>query len=378
MSAQYRVWIDGKPAVRAQYDRLETVVVEQGMGMATEARLEFEACIDDKGVWKNGPSDPVARAWKRVRIEVRHGGGAWTPLIDGPIIAWNASMSGEPGHSMLTVTVHDDGALLNRKPAKMDIKWEGKSDADIMRSLLQGYEVHIDDLPITPSDIPVQFMQNGSPMEILLTIAQRHGVDLYVKPGEREGWPSHVIVERRNPKKFPELPNLVLTGPKRNLDSFDARSDSLFGNQFKGSRLNLRDMAVVSHTTSWKDVSLLGDKSAIDDPEILGYDLLDPVDAASYDHIERAEEAQQWISFQTTASGTIRSGCYDGVLAPYETILVVGVSSLSTKYMISEVTHTLGRSSYEQSFTLIGNARVELDENGFPVTNLPPATVQQR
>ena len=371
-AAQYRVWIDRQPADRALYDRLETVTVEQAMGMATEARLEFESCMDGRGIWKKGPSDPIARAWRRVRVEVKHGGGAWTPLIDGPIVAWNASMSGEAGRSMLTVTVHDDSALLDKMKLRPDIKWENKTPKQVAQTLLEGYDAVIDEIVPAPSDRPEQFMVIGTPMQVLLSLTRAFGVFVYVKPGETVDDRSRAFVKKIEVDKPPAFPPLILVGPKRNIDSFDTRSDALFNNRFAASRLNLSDMSVVTFTSSWKDVDLLADEPLLDDPEDLGFDMTDPVDAQAYDLMALGTANQQRVSFTLTGSGTVRTGCYSGVLEPYETILVGGVDAkTATKYTIRDVTHSLGRSTYEQSFTLMGNAVFKLDENGHPVPTEP-------
>src|SRR5262245_56961194 len=133
-SVDYRIFFDGKPASRDLYDQIETVTVEQGLDMASEARIELAMCMNDRGVW-HGRSERYAQPFKRVRIEVRNMSSSWVPLIDGQTMASNANMSGDPSQSALTIVVHDDSVELNREVEL--IKFEGRSDLQVVRELIK-------------------------------------------------------------------------------------------------------------------------------------------------------------------------------------------------------------------------------------------------
>ena len=60
--------------------------------------------------------------------------------------------------------------------------------------------------------------------------------------------------------------------------------------------------------------------------------------------------------FSLEARGNVVPGCYAGVLSPYRWVAVkISDSQFSTKYLIHQVTHTLSRSVYKQSFSMKGN-----------------------
>jgi hypothetical protein len=61
--------------------------------------------------------------------------------------------------------------------------------------------------------------------------------------------------------------------------------------------------------------------------------------------------------FSLEATGNAVPFCYPAVLSPYRWVMVkISDSELSTKYLIHQVTHTLTRSIYKQSFSMKGNA----------------------
>ncbi|MGN6105672.1 MAG: hypothetical protein ACTHU0_11250 [Kofleriaceae bacterium] len=366
-STEYRVLIDGRDIDRALYARIETITVEQAIDLASEARIELEMCADDRGAW-NGPTDPVVRTWRRVRIELDHMGSGWVPLIDGPIVAWNAAMSGQPGQSMLVLTVHDDSVYLNRR-AEARV-FEGRTDTEVARSLLQSgpiTEVDVDPLPERPPDRRLQHMRAGTEIDLLLELARPYGMHVFVRPGAQPGR-SIGCLKRLDVRRSPRLPTLVLVGPKRNVDELHVRSDGMLGARHAGARLDIGDLAVKTYTSSWKDLALLGDEDAIDDAEQLGLDLVDSVDAALYDLQEAAEQRQQRASYLMVATGSVRAGCYGGVLTAYDVVAVSGADEkLCTKFVIREVTHTLGRSEYRQDFTLIANSVAKVDRRGNPI-----------
>ena len=48
---KYRIYLEKKPATRAQLDQIEEVTVEQAIDAAWEARLLLKIATDDEGVW---------------------------------------------------------------------------------------------------------------------------------------------------------------------------------------------------------------------------------------------------------------------------------------------------------------------------------------
>lgn len=368
---EYRVYLD-QQVVNAQfYTMIESVTVEQGVDLATEARIEVEMCMNDKGEW-TGPNAAYATTWKRMRIEVRNQTSTWVPLIDGPVVSWDSNASGEPGQSMLTIVAHDDTSLLNRN-AKNE-KFEDQQDEDVIRSLLRNSgvsfeDVRIDKLPALPSSRPAKHLKRGTEMAMLRSIAEPYDLHVYVVPGKLG---KSVACVKRLSTTRGNLPVLNLAGPDRNVETFQARNDTGNATRYAGMPLDIDTVKASDRLNSkWTaqdqgtgaPVALLGKKTAIDDLDMLGYELLPPDVSAFRDVSALVERWQQRSSYTITATGSVRYGCYNGVLRAYDVVGVSGVPErLCTNFIVREVTHTLSRSEYRQEFTLITNATADVQK----------------
>ncbi len=374
---EYKMWLDGKPVESQFYTMIETVTVEQGIDLATEARVEVEMCMNDQGQW-TGLSAAYAQTWNRLRIEVRNQTSTWVPLIDGPVVSWDANSSGEPGQSMFTLVANDDTVLLNRKASNKP--FENTDDAQIIRTMFEAAgikDVRIDPLPKLPPDRPSKYIKRGTEMDMLRQIADPYDLHVYVMPGEvgtSIGYVKRLSTTKGN------LPVLNLAGTDRNVEHFQARNDVARATRYKGIQLNINDVNFGSTLSSkWTDddnpqgtddpprtgdkVALLGAKTTIDDLKSLGYELLPPEVAAFRDVSTCLERWQQKSSYTITATGSVRCGCYSGVLRAYDVVGASGVPErLCTNFIVREVTHTLTRSEYRQDFTLMTNATADVQK----------------
>ncbi len=109
----YKLYIDGKAASREQLERIEDITVEQDIDQAWEAQLNVPVCLTEKGKWRNEDSS-FLKSFNRVRIEIQVNKEKFIPLIDGPVVGLDNSMSSEPGQSTVTLLVHDDSVYLNK------------------------------------------------------------------------------------------------------------------------------------------------------------------------------------------------------------------------------------------------------------------------
>lgn len=363
---EYKVWIGGKIVDDQLYSMIETIVVEQGIDLATEARVELEMCADDQGSW-SGVADAYANTWTRLRIEVRNQTSTWVPLIDGPIVSWDASMSSEPGQSTITLIAHDDTAYLNLDAQRQ--VFEGRTDEDVIYDLFDDIDpitdVIVEDLPKQPSDRPLKHIKLGTKIDMLRSIADPYDLHVYVVPDELNT--SVAYVKRLATKNTSGLPVFVLTGSDRNVETFQARNDTGKARRYQGQQLNIdnvtRGDTLVSKFTGDDGpseagpVAFLDENPAIDSLKNLGTEILSPFVSAFRDVGTLIERWQQRSSYTITATGSVRYGCYNGVLRAYDLVGVGGVSAkLSTNFIVREVTHTLSRSEYRQDFTLMTNA----------------------
>ena len=119
----------------------------------------------------------------------------------------------------------------------------------------------------------------------------------------------------------------------------------------------------ISHDTvqvsaaSYRNATLLGDQPPdASDPDPATR-LLPPgqTDRVDLDRATKGAAAESGFSLEAT--GHIVPFCYPAVLSPYRVVMVkISDSQYSTKYVISQVTHTLTRSIYTQSFAMKSNA----------------------
>ena len=379
---EYKLWLDGNAVAAQFYPMIETITIEQGIDMATEARIELEMCADENGNW-SGPTDPSAQTWKRVRIEVRNQTSDWIPLIDGPLVTWDASMSGEPGQSTFTLVAHDDTALLNVQ-AKIET-FEGQTDKDVVTTLFNNVGItnlQLDTIPKQPDDRPLKHIKRSTEIEMLRSIAEPYDLHVYVKP-DSVGKKSIGCVKRLRTSGDADVPALILNGPDRNVETFQARNDVANATRYQGEQLDIQNVtaapkAVRSKWTNDDDggppidatvsvvgppVALLGDNVAIDSLDKLGTELLSPYACAFRDVTELVARMQQRSSYTITATGSVRYGCYHGVLRAYDMVAVSGVNAkLCSKYIVREVTHTLSRSEYRQDFTLMTNSTAKVSK----------------
>jgi hypothetical protein len=160
----------------------------------------------------------------------------------------------------------------------------------------------------------------------------------------------------------------VLVGPKRNIETFHVSDQIERASVQVGAQLDIDDISITESRSEWTDLDLLDDDPAIDDTDDLGETILSPIIASLFSLGDATTAAQQRNSYTITASGTLRGGCYPGVLTPYDVVEVSGVDQKQcTKYVIREVVHSLGRSEYRQDFTLFTNAVATVDRGGNPV-----------
>jgi hypothetical protein len=355
--AEYKLFFDGKAASRAQLDRVETVTVEQELGRAWEARIELSVCADVAGRWQGTEEDPQ-RPFARVRIEARVSGGSFVPLIDGPIVGHDTNLDSQPGQSSITLVVHDDSVYLNREEGVERLE-NTDGDGELARALFgqveQIAETRIDSPPAPPDSRTPEEVRRGTLMDLLLRLARRNEMVALVLPGPEPG--ASIGVFQREPTEPDGLPILVLTGESSNLESFNLRRNELRGGRVVASTLSLSDKGVITRTGTIRDVELLGEQQAFVDIAEAAVRRLPPGDGESVDLQQRVDAELRRLSYRTEASGSIRPGCYPAVLQPFRVVTVTGIDGPNNgNYLITQVTHTLTRSVYTQSFVLKRNA----------------------
>jgi hypothetical protein len=359
MLKEFKVYYGGTPATQEQLDAIEEIVVEQEIGHVWEARIKLPICIGEDGTW-HGEDDPNYAEHARVRVAARIGMGDFIPLIDGRITNQDPGLSANPGSSTLTLTVQDDTTLLHRQASSES--FPGDSDSKIVRSIFKtaafGGAIDVEDTG-GPADQNVVVQRRGTPMQLLRSImSRRPNFYAYVLPGSKPGTSDCCFKSLPKSPDDPSLPELVLTGPKRNISGFNVQRMSNRAAVHEGASLNMNDMSVRTASSSSANVVPPGGEGAT---LARGSDIrtrrLPPGIGDHTDLTEAAEGAALHSSFTVRAEGAVLPLCYGAILSPYRMVPVrVSDSRYSGNYVIFKVTHTLGLSEYTQRFSLRGNA----------------------
>ncbi len=361
---EYKIYYNSEPATQAQLDRVESITVEQEVDMAWEARLEIPLCLDADGTWSSEDENLIS-SFTRIRVEIRIGAGDFTPLIDGPIVGHDSSMSSEPGQSSVTLLVHDDSVYLNREERQH--RFENRLDHEIAGELFRQFEqigsTDVETTPAPSGDLTPQVAQRGTAMQLLRTLARRNGKHAYVLPGNDPG--ESMGCFKDFPTETNGLPAMVLLGSERNVSNFTVRRDAQSPSVVHAATVRVTDKSTITRTASFRDRELLGDAAALEDEGESSTQQLTPRhgDSADLDQAVTAEAERSGYAMEAT--GQVIMGCYTGVLAPYRLVTVrAGETPLSGDYLIMQVTHELTRSIYNQSFTARRNARSSISSGG--------------
>lgn len=364
---RYRLFFNDEPASREELERVENITVEQEIDAAWEAQLEVPICLDEHGRWVNANENFVKNA-RRVRIEVSVGRrSAFVPLIDGPVIDTRSNMNYQPGQSIVTLLVRDGSYLLDREVEDFNFD---ESDQEIIRSLfaeagtIDESDVEIDEDVSSESNQETPFRYRGTPINALYCLARRNRMHVNVLPGDNAGESKGVF--RNYPTlndnaEGEDLPEMVLLGANANITELNTHRTSARPARYVAASIRVTDKEPVSHDASFRDRELLGDRDALTEGEEEATELINPSPCVPTDIDRAVSTGAESSSYVFESSGSVIEGCYQGVLIPYRLVSVrMGETPKSGTYIIRRVTHTLTRSSYSQSFSLITNAESEI------------------
>ena len=346
--AEYKLLFDGTAATKEQLERFETITVDQDAAGPWQARLEVSVSLDDQGNWV-GDDEPFMQILHRIRVELRVGEGDFQPLIDGPIAGFDSERSSAPGQSIVTVIVNDDSALLNRDASVVPYP-AGLTDSEIAQRIFGDYpeiaSTEIEDTPPPPASQQPEMRRQGTDMQFLRSLALRNNFACGVAPGAQPA--SSIGIFHMRPVFSDEPPPLVLLGRDRNIETFDVK-------------LNAQGQSnVVASTLSFSDKSTVTRSSQVRDLGIAGQEQLAPGSGETVD-LQHAVDSKAQRSAAFEATGSVRGGCYAGILTPFHPVTVqLGTTRTGGTYTIEKVTHRLGRSDYTQDFTLLTDQLSEL------------------
>jgi hypothetical protein len=351
-AVEFKMFFDGTSATEEQLDKIDEIKVDQAVDKAWEARIKIPVCVNNDGKWE-GEEEAWMKAFTTIRIEVNPGDGKFVPLIDGPVVGFDSERTAQPGKSVVTVVVHDASAFLNRK-AKVEVK-EGEIDSDLAKQIYTdaGIKEHqIDPTPPQPDPITAAAVQRGTPMQYLRELARRNQEwHAYVLPGKEKG--QSIGCFRKFPEELDTLPEMVLLGLDRNIATFNVNNKAQNPCTVQAATLGIAHDRVQTSSSSYRDKTLLADQP----PDAANTNeaecLMRPGISDRVSLTDATKGAAANSAFALEATGNIVPFCYKAALSPYRWVLVrISDSKFSTKYLITQVTHTLTRSIYTQSFSM--------------------------
>lgn len=359
---KFRLYINNRPATREQLDRVESIVVEQEMDMVWEAQLTIPVCLDRQGRWRDA-DESMLQPDVRIRVEIAVQNDEFIPLIDGPVVGIDSRLQFEPGQSAVTLIVHDDSIYLQQD--EEHFSHDDRSDFEIIQEIIQNCE-HIsrpeidDDLRDNGGEtLPLRF--NGTAMQLLRGLAKVHNKHVYVLPGSDPGesvgcckaLPTAASRESR-------LAPLILLGSEANCRELNTGLDLGHPSDFTTATVQSTDKSVSTGSGSFRDSESLGERPALPEGRPGGRRILRPSPFEGRRPELAAAARAQKSSYALQLSGSVIEGCYQDVLLPYHLVtLQAGETPQSGDYVVRQVTHTLGRSTYSQSFFLMRNATSE-------------------
>lgn len=356
-NVEYRLFFKNNPATREQLDCIDEITIEQEVDMAWEARFTIPVCTDENGKWVEQNEDFMAE-FSRVRVEIKVGDKTFVPLIDGPIVGFDSQLNSQPGQSNVTLLVQDDSVYLNRddRIARFDKLKDNEIADKIFSEISQIATKKIDKTPAANTTLPTAVVQRATDIQFLRLLAQRQGMHVYVLPGDKPG--KSVGYFQKFPSKPSDLPPLILLGRDRNIATFDVQNNAQSPARFETQSISIADKTITKVTTQFRNLDLLGQEAAFQKESNSATRLLPPRHGDAVDPTQAANAAMLRSSYAFSATGSVLSDCYGGVLQPYQVITVQGVNEhLSGDYLITKVTHRLTRSNYSQNFTMWRNAR---------------------
>jgi hypothetical protein len=352
-TVSFRLRFGDRPATREELDRIEEIVVEQEMDMAWEARIRLFLCVDGNGRWRHGPNE-FAEPFSRVRVELDAGDGAFVPLIDGPVAAFDTAMDSQPGRSSVTLVVRDDSVLMNRE--EDEERFENRGEDEIAREIFGRFR-ELGGAPRVESPGGAQrtIVRRGTAIQFLRRLARPHGFHAYVLPGEVPGQSVGCFLP--DPAGPPELPALTLLGDGRNLSDVQVRENSESPERTRVRTLRLSDQETVSAETSVRDLALMRRVPAVPEDRVATRQAA-PEDVDREDAESLSRGRARSASYAVRLSAKVVPGCYRTALAPYRKVSVrAGDTPLSGDFLLTKVVHRITPSVYTQEFEAKGDSR---------------------
>ncbi len=351
----YTLEVAGAPLAAETLEAIKAVEVEDHAELADVARLKLTTAVGGKDRNWTVIDDPLCERLTNVKIGVRIGGAASTPLIDGYVIDVRASLGAEPGRSSVEIVAMDATVLMDLEEKVR--AWPNQSDSTVAEAIFAeyGFDTDVQETDFVRQESDVTSMQRGSDIRFLQQLAQRNGFECYVAVGEGGASTGHFHPPRLNLSSQTVLS--VNLGTETTIDGFKARYDMLSATTVKASGIDAHDAAVQPVQVSTVSERTLGGTSTIPS-ERPRMRLLAGAGLSRAGELQTlAQAAVDRSAYAITAEGIVNAAAIGQVLKAKQPVLVRGAGvQFSGQYYVRRVLHRFEHNGYKQHVTLKRNA----------------------
>lgn len=304
-------------------------------------------------------ASPLLRPFNRVILQVWFGVFPEV-LMDGFITRQELTADSEPGGSTLTITGEDLRVLMDLR--ETSLSYPNLTPELRVQTILAKYMAYLGLPPATiPAKVPDLSLvtdripgQTCTDLQYIQRLAKATGYVFYVEPQA-----PMVNLAYWGPDKHHPLPQSALSvgmGPNSNVDSmrfsYDALKPAMVIGAVQDKRTSI-PLPVVSLPMSRPPMTLLPAIVA-QQPDVRmllahGSNSLDPAQV-----LAKAQAATDKANDAVYAEGELDAVRYGHLLRPRRTVGVRGAGlSNDGQYQVAEVTHTIKKGEYRQSFKLV-------------------------
>jgi phage protein D len=351
----YTIEVAGAALEADALQAIQRIEVEDHAELADIARLTLTAAVAGKGRNWTIIDDPLCQRLASVKIGVRIGGAAATPLLDGYVVDVRASLGAEPGRSSVEVVVMDATVLMDLEEKVK--AWPNQTDSAVAEAIFgeYGLQTDVQSTEFVRQESDLTLMQRGSDIRFLRSLAERNGFECFIELGEGGASTGHFHAPRL--KQNAQTVLSVNLGTETTLDDFKVRYDMLAATTAAASGIdahNASEQPVQAPSSSERS---LGGASTI--PAERPRTRLLPGSGLS-----RAGELQTLAqsvvdrsSYAITAEGVVNAGVIGDVLKAKQPVLVRGAGTqFSGQYYVRRVLHRFENNGYQEQVTLKRNA----------------------
>jgi hypothetical protein len=327
-----------------------------------EARSGFQLTFD---TGRSGPADildyplltgPLLRPFNRVILLVVFG---TTPrvLMDGIITHQQLNPGAEPGSSTLSVTGEDVTVMMDLEERSSE---HPAQDETIIANLLilqyaqYGLIPTVIPPPVVDPPIPIERIpvQQGTDLQYLKEMADRHGYVFYVTPGPAP----FVNMAYWGPPTRLGVPQRALSvdfGPETNVDAITFRTNALIPTRVTGSvqdRTTNQDVPVQTFVSTRPPIS--SQPALLTQPSVRTVQLR-ATGLNAMQAFARAQGITDAATDVAIAEGQLDALRYGDILQPRGLAGLRGAGYANDGiYYVKRVTHRITRGEYTQRFTL--------------------------